>query len=315
MQARDIMPRRPRDWAALTAQVPQRVGDLRRRGERMLRDGWDINALLLLAEDAEALADASARLDDTPTSELLIDFAECLWSFLDQPAVPDADGAAAIAARLELLVSAPQTVTSGLGDVGEEATLFGYAANEDNGFPLLVRPPAHYWRRFAGDVQAPAPASRPPIAPAAERAPATPPARVVPPGAPTEAALSGTPVTHDIPDSPLANDADSTRKRACHLGDGSTMADEIDLKLRAMGYEVQRPAGIDELKELLSRAPPSLLVLAETHHAAIEEIGALVQAARARINRRLAWVALSRQTDLANRLRIMRAGCEALVTP
>ncbi len=315
MPAIESSPRRPRDRLALTTQIPQRVADLRRRGERMLQDGWDINALLLLAEDSEALADVSARLDDAETSDLLVDFAECLWTHLDKPALPDAEGSAAIAAMLESLAAAPRATPVAPAEVGEEATLFGYAANEDNGFPLLVRPPPHYWRRFAADVQAtpattiaappPPVAAAPPVMPIATdpRAPAAP--------APTPAApvAVGT-----APDETVPVEAEATVKRACHLGDGSTTADEIDLKLRALGYEVQRPGGIDELKELLSRSPPGVLVLAERYLDAIEEIGALVQAARARTNRRIAWVSLSRPADLATRLRVMRAGCDALVT-
>src|SRR5690606_7243588 len=142
MPAIETSPRRPRDRLALTTQIPQRVADLRRRGERTLQDGWDINALLLLAEDSEALADVSARLDDAATSDLLVDFAECLWTHLDKPAIPDAEASAEIATRLESLAAAPLATANVPAEIDEEATLFGYAANEDNGFPLLVRPPA-----------------------------------------------------------------------------------------------------------------------------------------------------------------------------
>ena len=305
--------RRPRSRGAMLAQVPQRVSDLRRRGERMQLGGWDINAMLLLAGDAESLADASTRLGDPGTSERLVAFAESLWTFLDQPSIPSADDVAPITAALLALVAAPQPTPSALDEVGEEATLFGYAANEDNGFPLLVRPPPRYWRRFTEDAAAappPIPAAAPsaavvaaPLAAGTPQAPPVP-AAIAPAAAPSFEADTPTPVI----------DIDNGNARlAYHLGDGGTSTAEIDLKLRAQGYDVQRAAGIDDLKEMLSRVPPALVVLAEVHQDAIEEIGALVQAARARTNRRVVWLTLSTHTDLATRLRVMRAGSDALI--
>ena len=304
--------RRPRSRGSLLAQVPQRVSDLRRRGERMQQGGWDINAMLLLAGDAESLADASARLGDGGTSERLVAFAESLWTFLDQPVIPGTDDAAPITEALLALVAPPRSTPSTLDEVGEEATLFGYAANEDNGYPLLVRPPARYWRRFTEDAVAvppPVPMAAPgdvvaPIAAAAPPAPARTPVRI--------ATVETAPIEVDVP-GPAADIDSGNARLAYHLGDGGPSAAEIDLKLRAHGYEVQRAGGIDELKELLSRVPPALVVLAEVHQDAIEEIGALVQAARARTSRRVVWVTLSMHTDLATRLRVMRAGSDALI--
>lgn len=319
MRAGEPIPRRPRARGMLVAQIPQRVSDLRRRGERMSRDGWDVNALLLLAEDAEALADTSDRLGDAQTSGVLVRFAECLWSYLDQPSIPAGEQAAPIVDLLASLVSSPVQDAPAFNELGDEATLFGYAANEDNGFPLLVRPPARYWRRFTTDVSAAAIAaaeSLPALTALAEEPPAITLEPIPAPSAPMVDEPAPAIVTTRIsaPAMEVANEeAEPGRKRAYHLSDGSALAGELDLHLRAQGYELQRPASIDDLKELLTRTPPSLVVLSVTDNGTIEEIGALVQAARARAGRRVSLVALSAHTDLATRLRAMRAGCDAFI--
>lgn len=319
MSAADITPRRSRARALLVAQVPHRVSDLRKRGESMSRDGWDINAMQLLAEDAEALADSSDRLGDEKTAEALVSFAEMLWSFLDAPALPSGDASASIAASLHELVAAPSSNAPALSELGDEATLFGYAAKEDNGYPLLQRPPAHYWRRFTTDasVNAVEPEDALPAVTALDDADEQ---QALPVELPFEAPLLRVPppevaasVTDDAPVLRTAQDHDPARKRAYHLADGSTLAGEIDLHLRAEGYELHRPDSIEALKESLSRTAPNLVVMSDQHHSGIEEIGALVQAARARAGRRVTLVALSLQTDLATRLRAMRAGCDAFI--
>ena len=317
MPARDLSPRRTRNRGSLLAQVPQRAGDLRRRGERMQRDGWDVNAMLLLANDAEALADTSARLGDPDLSGRLVAFAESLWTFLDASRIPGADDATPLVDALQALSTSTQAQASSLDEIGEEATLFGYSANDDNGFPLLMRPPPRYWRRFAEDAAMPAPP-----APAAQPVPAAAPASAgATRQAPTTTKIAPSPVgTIDVPvarepaaPTASAEPEEGQPRLAYHLGDDGTRSDEIDLKLRALGYDVVRATGVDGLKELLSRVPPMLVVLADTREDAIEEIGALVQAARARTSRRVVWVTLSAQADLGARLRVMRAGSDALI--
>ncbi|MEO8011111.1 MAG: response regulator, partial [Dokdonella sp.] len=318
MNAAEMTPRRSRARAMLVAQIPQRVSDLRKRGESMSRDGWDINAMQLLAEDAEALADSSDRLGDEKTSIALVGFAELLWSLLDVPALPSAEGAPSIAAMLQGLVSAPVSSAPMLSELGDEATLFGYAANEDNGYPLLQRPPTRYWRRFTTDAPVSAIDAEPSLPAVTAIAVSNDTLATVESALVEPSPLVYEPVpvrgVHAEPASiAFAQDPEPSRKRAYHLADGSSLAVEIDLHLRAQGYQLHRLESVDGLKEMLSRTSPSLVVMSDQHHAGIEEIGALVQAARARTGRRVSLVALSLQTDLATRLRAMRAGCDAFI--
>jgi EAL domain-containing protein (putative c-di-GMP-specific phosphodiesterase class I)/PleD family two-component response regulator len=317
MQVMEPISGHSRARATFVAQIAQRAGELFCRGERLCRGAWDINAALLLAEDAEALASTSHRLGDSATAGDLEEFAERLWTLLDPPVVPDADASASISAILETLIAESKHAAAQAGESARPATLPGCAASESNGFPLLVQPPAQYWRRFAPDAPASSPsptfAEKPPTAKIAT-APTVVETRIPieAPAVPAPVAAAPRPV-HETIEVDTIDDADPARQTVCHLGDGSTLSREIDLQLRAQGYALQHPANVDQLKEALSRTPPSLVILGSAFHSAIEEIGALVQAARARTGRRLNLVALSTQTDLNARLRAMRAGCDAFI--
>jgi EAL domain-containing protein (putative c-di-GMP-specific phosphodiesterase class I)/DNA-binding response OmpR family regulator len=329
---RETAIRPPRSRAAHATQIPLRTGDLRLRGERLCEGNWDVNAALLLAEDAEALASTCRLLRNPATANRLEDFAECLWALLDPPVMPDSAALAGVATHLATLDGSNRREPGAVGDyAGEQTTLFGYAAAEDNGFPLLVRPPPDYFRRLAaipmpGRPAAPA-AEEPatvapfaPFAPAAPAAPAAPVAAIAEPAKPAPAPLQPDP-DPAMPATKAAEAkieaepaADSSRRRAVHLGDAGELATEINLQLRAQGYELELPANVNELKNLLSRSTPSLVVLGGSFQDDIDEIGAMVRSARARADQRVLLVALTTgKTDLAARLRAMRAGCDAFV--
>ena len=328
MQVRESIARRPRSRVAYATQIPMRTGDLCQRGKHLCQGDWDINTALLLAEDAEALASTCHLLGNAKAANRLEDFAECLWGLLDPPRLPDAEALADIQRHLAKLGGADSPAAAGPAHTTEDTSLFGYAAAEANGFPLLVRPPAEYWQRFstlapprrsAADAAAPSPpeslaAAAPPatdLAPASSPAPAkaTPPP---PPPAPSPAPAAAAVAAASPPSTDIV--PERAHRRACHMSDGGTMAAEIDLQLRAQGYELDLPDSVDELKDLLSRSTPALVVLDGIYEEAIEEVGALVKAARARADQRVLLIALSEhKTDLAARLRAMRAGCDAFI--
>ncbi len=332
MQARAPFSRLPRLRAAHVTQIPLRTADLRERGTRLCEAGWDVNASLQLAEDAESLASTCHALGEVATAKRLERFAETLWALLDPPVIPDEQMIVELRERFENLDSDRVEAETDI-EPGDEhqATLFGYAATEDNGFPLLVRPPSRFWQRFAS-------------LPAPERLPRMPsvaanvevlPAQVLDESREeeilieTEAVLAPAPETPEVVEIPpieesritkqvaqpqleieLAND----KRKACHLHQGSTLAAAIDRQLSLLGYELVHVEDVDRLKEWLSRSIPSLVMLDGEHQKYIEEIGALVQAARARTDERvLLMVHGSGKSDLAARLRAMRAGCDAYI--
>ncbi|HET9033287.1 MAG TPA: EAL domain-containing protein [Dokdonella sp.] len=331
MQASEPFSRRPRLRAAHVTQIPLRTADLRERGKRLCEMGWDINAALQLAEDAETLASTCRQLDDSTTAKRLESFAENLWVLLDPPVIPDAQMLAELSTRFDILDSERSDVDAAVAAQDDrQATLFGYAAAEDNGFPLLVRPPSRYWQRYAS------------LPPASRLEPMPPPIVEVvamPGGLELEQTLiDDVPldVTEDtapefdlsMPPAPPAADQDDSAdltadtepeliegpRKACHLHDASELGVAIDLQLGMLGYELVHVDGIDALKEWLSRSTPSLVMLDGEHLPFIEEIGALVQSARTRTDQRVLLIAHGAgKSDLAARLRAMRAGCDACI--
>ncbi|MGB0134230.1 EAL domain-containing protein [Dokdonella sp.] len=333
MQARELTSRRPRSRAAFVNQIPARAGDLRLRGEQLRQGYWDINAALLLAEDAEALASNCHLLDRAAVANRLEEFAECLWTLLDPPRMPDSQALDEIGRQLEALAEgddSPILDTTAGND--EPATLFGYAAAEANGFPLLVRPPKDYWRRFASSPIASAPSvpetlAQPahvptihtdkPVEPTADIRPAIEPVPVVAPVPEAATPVALRPTARDPEpelDAEIEVETDPAPRKVFHLADGADLSKAIDLQLRAQGNEIESLGTVDALKEAMHRATPSLVLLEGTFQEAIEEIGALVRAARSRSRKRVLLVALSEEkTDLAARLRAMRAGCDAFI--
>ncbi len=330
MPVPETTPRRPRGRDAHLAQLAARTRDLRLRGERLLQVPADVNALHVLAQDVATLATRAEAIGDASAIALAA-FADAVRDLLAADPEAREDAAGQAGDRLaELGGTAAAAVVEDAPSTGDRQ-LFGYGASEDNGFPLLVRPPAQYWRRSTAPapvVAAPTPVvtpaapvaapAAPPIAPKpAPPAPVAPIAPIVVPEPSVPTPLAEPEPAADALDAlpAIAPETEGTRT-ACHLGDGGATATEIDLGLRAAGYEVHAARSLQALKDVLTRQPPHLVVLGSEHLAAIEEIGALVQAARARAGRRIVLVALSAQADLPARLRAMRAGCDAfLVEP
>lgn len=345
MQVSEPSSRRPRLRAAHVTQIPLRTADLCQRGKRLCESGWDINAALLLAQDAEALAATCRQLEERGTASRLEHFAENLWGLLEPPIVPDAHLLEELAARFAAFeAGSAGDADAALAHDELPSGLFGYAATEDNGFPLLTRPPSRYWSRFAAlpkpdrigpsfvetvpagavieidtaSIEPPAP--EPPVASAAPELDVVAVAAV-----PTESlAAASAPAEIDAPivpasnaaisDNPLDSAIDSTARLACHLHAGSDLGAAIDLQLGMLGFSLVHLDGVDALKEWLGRSRPSLIMLDGEHQEYIEEIGALVQAARNRDNQRILLIAHGAgKSDLAARLRAMRAGCDAYV--
>ncbi|MEO7013999.1 MAG: EAL domain-containing protein [Dokdonella sp.] len=341
MQVREPSSRRPRLRAAHVTQIPLRTGDLCQRGKRLCASGWDINAALLLAEDTEALASTCRLLEERATASRLEHFAEDLWTLLDPPIAPDAHVLEELAARFEALeAGSAGEADAALGHDDHPSGLFGYAASEENGFPLLTRPPSRYWLRFAsqptpdriGPAFVEAALAAAPVEPedTRETLPAehaveltidpprddsivaaaveitTPAVEMIEIAGPSTASSD---VERDLAEEPAST---SAARIACHLHDRSDMAAAIDLQLGMLGYALKHFDGVDELKDWLSRSTPALVMLDGEYQQYIEEIGALVQAARNRSDQRILLIAHGAgKSDLTARLRAMRAGCDA----
>src|SRR6185312_5683081 len=193
------------------AQLPQRLARLSSRGDRLHREGWDINTLYLLADDAAALALACRDLDADELADALEALATTVQPLFDPPRVPDSAIGARIATLLDeirdqrLPVAAEASAT--------QAGVVVPGAAQDQGFPLLVTPPPGYWQRFAGLV------ARAPVAEPAP-APAPVPAIVAAPIAPSSVAPTPTPILEATPGAVPTRSSAPARKMAYHLSRG-----------------------------------------------------------------------------------------------
>ncbi len=284
------------------AQLPQRLARLSSRGERLHREGWDINTLYLLADDAAALAVACRDIDADDLADCLDALSHTVQPLFDPPRIPDSATGARIASLLEELRG--KNLPAATKIAARQADIVVPGPVQDQGFPLLVTPPPQYWLRFAGAAARAAPAIEPEPEPlAADAPPAPPPAPMPAPASAESAALASTPEPAPAP----------ARKLAYHLGHGAPPADAIDRYLATQGYELTPFDSADELKELLVALPPHLVVVDAAFESALDEIGALVKRARAEVSERLWLIALSAESDLQKRLRAVRAGCDAFI--
>jgi len=286
------------------AQLPQRLARLSSRGERLHREGWDINTLYLLADDAAALALACRDLDAEELADALEALATTVQPLFDPPRVPDSAVGARIATLLDEIREQPLPVAAQASATQAGVVVPGNV--QDQGFPLLVTPPPNYWQRFAGLIAR---------APVVEAEPAPPIAPAMPPSpiAPAPIAVAPAPIVESTPTAVPARSNAPARKMAYHLSRGEPPAAEIDRYLSEQGYDLNTFDGTDELKELLVALPPHLVVVDAAFEIALDEIGALVKRARAEVSERIWFVALANDAELPKRLRAVRAGCDAFI--
>lgn len=311
---------------AFLRHLPKRLEMLRKRGRRLVDQGWDINALTLLFREIQPLAGACGRYGLLDIGEHLFSIERFLAPFVTQVAVPDATQTEAFATRLRALEPLIASLGGGAGE-GERAgapVARAPAPRERVDFPTAVTPPPDYWRRFARQPPA--------VARPIETAPATPAAApVAEPGAaakpqaqPPAPALAATPAVPP-PATPAPAPAETAEpaafpgrgtepRKVYHLSDGNPLACEIDQKLDSSGhYELTILDNVEHLREILGAFPPHLVIVDAAFEDALEPLGQLIRAARTRVRHRMALMSFSTSGELPIRLRAMRAGADAFV--
>src|SRR5262249_9509364 len=88
---------------AFLRHLPKRLELLRKRGQRLCEQGWDINALTLLFREIQPLAGACGRYGLLDIGEHLFAIDRFLAPFVAQVAVPDTAQTDAFANRLRTL--------------------------------------------------------------------------------------------------------------------------------------------------------------------------------------------------------------------
>jgi len=326
---------------AFLRHLPKRLEMLRKRGQRLCDQGWDINALTLLFREVQPLAGACGRYGLLDIGEHLFSIERFLAPFVAQVGVPDAGQTATFAARLRALEPLIASLGAASAESERAAAPAALATTKERvDFPLWVTPPPDYWHRFVRNAaQAPArpvpaatqtskpaaiPVPAPPAVPAAPTpAPAargpivaaptpTAPAPAAPPPAPPARVARRPELPDDVAAAPRARSEE--QRKVYHLSDGNPLATELDQKLDTIGgYELTILDNVEHLREILSAFPPHLVIVDAPYETSLESIGALIKTMRARTRHRLALLSFSTSGELPVRLRAMRAGADAFV--
>jgi len=293
---------------AFLRHLPKRLETLRKRGQRLSTQGWDINALANLFRELQTLAGTCGRYGLLDVGERLFALERFLAPFAEGVALPDAAQSEVFVAQLrelDPLIASHEQQYGGEPAVSAatQAAVLTVAPAQITNYPLQVTPPPEYWKRFGVPSQTPAPA---PSAPAQASAAKAAPRAVAPTPAAAPAAAPLAAVTAPQP-------ARSEQRKVFHLSDGNPLACEVDQKIETSGYELTLLDSVDELKEVLAAFAPHLIIIDAPFQDALESIGDMVKAARARLGRRLALLAFSDSAELPVRLRAMRAGADSFV--
>jgi diguanylate cyclase (GGDEF)-like protein len=305
MYAQDESQQRTELRLAFLRHLPKRIDAVCRRARRFCESGWDINGLTLLYEDVQRLAGASGRYGALEASETLLVLETLLGELAESGALPDEVGSGHLLTLLDSLSE------SSLADTyPEESTEptsphpFATSAQDVGAAHLRseIAPP-NYWRRWTGDVQAPAATLVAAAAPVAVTA--TLPTSPAPKARPTAIAAASKPAS--MPRS-AANG-----RRIYHLTDGCELACELDQRLEAQGYELELLESADELKEILNALAPDLVIVDAAFMNDIEGVGAVLRATRERTGTRLPMLVISNEDSIPARLVARRAGADALL--
>ncbi|MGH8109005.1 MAG: EAL domain-containing response regulator [Arenimonas sp.] len=133
--------------SALLRIIPKRVEVMGKRLQRFLQDGWDINGLAILQDDAHALARACAEQDLAEPAESLQAMAGLLDITIEQQELPDPT----LGERLHNLMESLRAALPTMPDDVQEM----FASRERIGGDYSGRaeiPPMAYWRLWGGDA-------------------------------------------------------------------------------------------------------------------------------------------------------------------
>lgn len=331
--------------------LPRRVEVIGRRLHRFLQDGWDINGLSLMHDDARFLGEACGRHGLDAASGHFARMHALLGDTLEQQALPDPG----LGERLWHLVED----IGGTVPMTTQATVESSVPRQVDHAGRAETPPSNYWRRWGDDAPtavATRLASAPkvePVAPADESGyepmvfdqapalldpfvpdepppsprPAEPPRAVEPPRPPVPAspppsaplAPVAAPPATPRPRVPAMNESTPNPApvvagiRVYHLTHHDPLSLELDQRMEALGYEVELLESAEELTELLSAIPAHLTLVDAAFSDQLEAIGQTVRDARERSQQALLLVALSQADDINLRLTARRAGVDALV--
>ncbi len=133
--------------SALLRIIPKRVEVMGKRLQRFLQDGWDINGLAILQDDAHALARACAEQDLAEPAESLQTMAGLLDITIEQQELPDPT----LGERLHNLMESLRAALPTMPDDVQEMFASRERIGGDNSGRAEI-PPMAYWRLWGGDA-------------------------------------------------------------------------------------------------------------------------------------------------------------------
>ena len=289
---------------AFLRHLPQRLRTLLRRARRQCRDGWDINALILLQREFATLADAAGRYGLLEIGTPLAALEAVLAPYAGAGNLPPAAVNTALEPQLDALreqiedaelIAAAAPSQSAVRRPQLRSAAMAVTAD---GYAHMDVPPPGYWRTLGIEETPPAPA------PAARNGSA---------GSDAVAADGQAPVSSAIVAAQPAEAARSAGPRVALLASGDTHATMLRERLQARGCVVQSLTDADAAIEALAEQLPMLLVVAPSQHATLEALAGELRELRGHA-RRFSVLALLEHDELAARLRALRAGADHCVS-
>ncbi|HET9483194.1 MAG TPA: EAL domain-containing protein [Xanthomonadales bacterium] len=310
MQAGDESQRNADLRQAFLRHLPRRMERARRRGLQLARDGWDINALILLQRELQAMGAASERFGRTDIQATLSGIEREIAPYILQHELPDTDRGMRIAGLLDALGLVVDQLDAHAADAGTPRS------DANGGFQVQTTPPSDFIARYARVLPVvPEPEPAPEAAPEPELEPEPEPEPA--PDIPFEP-VPGFPAPDEPPPRLAQPTQPAPEGRAApihvlHLSDGNAVSSEADLRLEAEGWRIELLDDVEALHERLGSGPANLVIVDPGYFGAIDAIGASVRAIRARSDARLSLLVLSADGDVEARLRAMRSGADSFI--
>jgi EAL domain-containing protein (putative c-di-GMP-specific phosphodiesterase class I)/DNA-binding response OmpR family regulator len=132
--------------SALLRIIPKRVEVMGRRLQRFLQDGWDINGLASLQDDAHALTNACVEQELLEPAESLQAMAGLLDATIEQQELPDPT----VGERLRNLMDSLQAALPIMPDDAQD--MFAGRERLGDSTARAEIPPMAYWRRWGNDA-------------------------------------------------------------------------------------------------------------------------------------------------------------------
>lgn len=284
--------------------LPKRLETVHRRARRLMMQGWDVNVMTVFFQDVQALAGACGRYGLLDAGEILFSIETFVAPYLERLVLPDE----AQRTQFQRIVDTLGGLISRHVPAKMAATSSGFVqplSSERGGVQTLVIPPRDYWRRWSN---ASAASASPDLPEAQTRA--TPAAPAPGATAPSTAAATAAPAVVRTQSRPLRATAE---KRVYHLSDGGALGAEIDQRLEGSPYPFDLIEDADTLREMLGAFAPAMVIVDAAFLPQLDAIGDSLRLARTRTSQKVALVVFTDSSDIATRLKAMRAGADAFI--